>query len=503
MTERNPPGAYVQEIPGSVRPIAAVPTSRTVFIGRTARGQVGEPAVVRSMDEFRATFGGGPVGSAVDKSLALFFTNGGTEAVVIRLFKPDSTGVTGRAFIDTGPVVLEAASEGEWGRRLEARAVPSSKGLTRALGLRRGTFDLEVRDTPPGGSTVTEVHKSLVLADGPQRVDQVLARESRLVRCKTVTGKAAPTKEFVPAVGGSDGLPLDEASFTGASGGLRFLERANGFNLLYIPPYREGDVDPAVLAAAAERCRQLRAVLLVDPPRIWSEASEAAAGIEGIRRNMGKGARNAALFFPYLRRRAGLSMVDLPPGPAVAGIIARTDAREGVWKAPAGTEAEVRGAEGSAVDLSDSDIGRLGPLGVNCLRKVHGRGLVVWGSRTLEGHADGGSEWRYLSVVRLSLFIEESLRQGLEWTAWEPNGPALWALVRSAAEAFLIDLYHRGAFQGSTPREAFFVKCGRDTTTQAELDGGHLVLQAGIATLRPAEFVSVSVPLRTGGTSPR
>lgn len=240
-------------------------------------------------------------------------------------------------------------------------------------------------------------------------------------------------------------------------------------------------------------------MLLIDAPRSWSSSSDAEQGIGELRSALGGNAINAALYFPYLRRGSGASAEEVPPGAAVAGIIARTDAQRGVWKAPAGLEAQIRGVEGTTMALSDTDLGRLSSLAINVVRPTPGAGTVVWGARTLDGASTSGSEWRYVPVRRTALFIEESLRQGLQWTAFEPNDPALWSRVRSSVEAFLIDLFRRGAFQGAVPRDAFFVRCGAETSAPADIGGGTLDLEVGFAPLRPAEFIVLRVRLSAGG----
>lgn len=292
------------------------------------------------------------------------------------------------------------------------------------------------------------------------------------------------------------GSQLDASCFIAESGGIRTLDKTT-FNLLYIPPYQDGnDLDIGVLAAAAAYCRERNAMLIIDAPRGWRDVYSAERGIGNIRSALGCAARNAIMYFPYLRRRCGDALEEVPPGAAVAGVIVRTDAQRGVWKAPAGMEAQIRGVEGTVTPLDPTDLDRLNPVAINGLRSMPGSGTVIWGVRTLEGAEGMSSEWKYVPVRRLALFIEESLIQGLQWTVLEPNGEALWSRVRSAARAFLNDLYRRGAFQGASPEDTYFVKCDRETATQADMVSGTVNLVVGFAPLRPAEFVVVHVQLR-------
>ena len=303
--------------------------------------------------------------------------------------------------------------------------------------------------------------------------------------------------------------PVTAASITAGGAlrpgraGLYALEGVETFNLLSIPPYLEsGDVDPSVVADAAAYCEERRAILLVDPPSAWADAGDvvgthSATGLAAL----GTESANAALYFPRviqpdpLRNDAPGTFV---PSGAVAGVIARTDRRRGVWKAPAGLEAKLSAGTEPAVLLTDRENGELNPRGVNCLRTFPTRGTVVWGARTLQGDDRLGSEWKYLPVRRLALHIEESLDRGLRWAVFEPNDDRLWAGLRTSTATFLDGLFRRGAFQGARHREAFFVKCDRETTTQSDIDDGFVNVLVGFAPLRPAEFVILEIRLEAG-----
>jgi len=164
-----------------------------------------------------------------------------------------------------------------------------------------------------------------------------------------------------------------------------------------------------------------------------------------------------------------------------------------VWKAPAGLDATLRGVSALAVKLNDGDSGVLNPLGVNCLRAFPVNGRVVWGSRTLVGADQLASEWKYLPVRRTALFIKESLYRGTQWVVFEPNDEPLWAQIRMNVGAFMQNLFRQGAFQGSSPREAYFVKCDSETTTQNDIDNGIVNILVGFAPLKPAEFVVIKL----------
>jgi phage tail sheath protein FI len=181
------------------------------------------------------------------------------------------------------------------------------------------------------------------------------------------------------------------------------------------------------------------------------------------------------------------------PCGVVAGVFARTDAQRGVWKAPAGLDATLVNVPQLTVALTNEENGQLNPLGVNCLRVLTVAGRVLWGSRTLQGNDRLGSEWKYIPVRRTALFIEETLYRALQWVVFEPNDEPLWAQIRLNVGAFMNSLFRQGAFQGQSPREAYFVKCDKDTTTQNDIDRGIVNILVGFAPLKPAEFVVVKL----------
>jgi phage tail sheath protein FI len=210
---------------------------------------------------------------------------------------------------------------------------------------------------------------------------------------------------------------------------------------------------------------------------------------------------HAALYFPTLLQPNPLHggrLEEFAPCGAVAGVIARTDAQRGVWKAPAGLEATLSGVSKLSVVLGDADVGELNPLGINSLRTMPGRLRVVWGARTIEGHDQSASEWKYVPVRRTALFIEESLYRGTRWVVFEPNDEPLWAEIRLKVGAFLQNLFRQGAFQGTTPREAYFVKCDGETTTQTDINLGRVNIVVGFAPLKPAEFVVIKIQQMAG-----
>lgn len=211
--------------------------------------------------------------------------------------------------------------------------------------------------------------------------------------------------------------------------------------------------------------------------------------------------KNAALFFPRIMTANPLKEFQLEEyigGGAIAGIFARIDGQRGVWKSPAGQEATLRGVAKLTVPLTDDENGELNPLGINCLRTFPVFGRLVWGARTLEGADKLASEWKYIAVRRTAMFIEESLFRGLKWVVFEPNDEPLWAQIRLNVGAFMNNLFRQGAFQGTTPRQAYLVKCDKETTTQNDINNGIVNILVGFAPLKPAEFVFIKIQQLAG-----
>ena len=212
-------------------------------------------------------------------------------------------------------------------------------------------------------------------------------------------------------------------------------------------------------------------------------------------------ARNVTIYFPRLRLADPLNegrLGSFAPSGAIAGIVARTDAQRGVWKAPAGMEASFSGVQEFTYTLTDGENGQLNPLGLNCLRSFPVAGNLVWGARTLVGADLLASEWKYLPVRRTALFLEESLYRGTQWVVFEPNDEPLWAQIRLNIGAFMQNLFRQGAFQGRSPREAYIVKCDRETTTQNDINLGIVNILVGFAPLKPAEFVVIRIQQMAG-----
>ncbi|MPY61263.1 phage tail sheath subtilisin-like domain-containing protein [Streptomyces spongiae] len=315
--------------------------------------------------------------------------------------------------------------------------------------------------------------------------------------------EASVNPPVFPLEGGEDGEapgPRDLIGSEADKTGIQSLRGVPDVNLLALPEIAayENTEDMLTVVSAAQRlCQERRIFLLVDAPSTWVSVDTARAGLAAFDSVRGN---HAGLYFPHIQLTDPLTgrLRSFPPSGAVAGVVARTDSERGVWKAPAGTEAQLAGVHSLTVDLTDRETGLLNPLGVNCLRTFPLTGPLVWGARTLEGSDALDSEWKYVPVRRLALHVEESLQRGLQWVVFEPNDESLWQQIRLSASSYLHTLFRQGAFQGSTPREAYFVKCDHETTTDEDVENGVVNVLVGIAPVRPAEFVIVKIQQTSG-----
>jgi phage tail sheath protein FI len=287
-------------------------------------------------------------------------------------------------------------------------------------------------------------------------------------------------------VPGDDGSSPDMADYDAAY--TIIDSQVDLFNLLVLPPEHTSTATPLVnlWPAASAFCARRRAFLLMDPPDDWDSPQKASTGVDKLRIGLVKDF--SALYFPRIQVvENGLTRTVGAAG-AMAGVYARIDGSRGVWKAPAGTEADIRGVSGVDIRMSDLENGTINPVAVNGIR-LFPDGVVSWGARTMAGADAFASEYKYVPIRRLALFIEESLYRGLKWVVFEPNDEGLWAQIRLNAGAFMQDLFRKGAFQGTKPSEAFFVKCDAETTTQNDRNLGIVNIWIGFAPLKPAEFV--------------
>lgn len=497
------PGVYIEEVPSGLRAISGVATSITGFVGTALRGPVGQPIRVQGRSEYERRFGRLSRLHPMSYAVAHFFQNGGGDAIIVRV-SDAGTDASSEAAVDTLP--LEAAAPGLWGDELRARIDHATRPEVGTEEL----FNLAVRDGATG--TIERFLNVSVLEDHPRFIGQVLAQGSELVRLAAAGAPAArpgantgdaddftDDAAWTPFASGGAGDPPDAAA---VEAGLEALRPVDLFNLLVVPPVPTAvpgeweDLADTTVARALEVATAKRALYIQDPPADWTTVGAAVTGAATLTRSP-----NAALYWPRILApdpEAEGRLRPFAPSGVIAGLMARTDAARGVWKAPAGIEATLIGAPGLEVVLTDGQNGLLNPLGINCLRAFPNIGRVAWGSRTLAGADVLASEWKYVPVRRLALFLQESLYRGTQWVVFEPNDEPLWGQIRMVLGGFMQGLFRQGAFAGSSPRDAYFVKCDRETTTQADILNGIVNIRVGFAPLRPAEFVVIQLQQMAG-----
>lgn len=279
---------------------------------------------------------------------------------------------------------------------------------------------------------------------------------------------------------------------------LPALDSIEVVSVLCIPETDQlADADAAVVSAAAIACAaRRRAMYLLDPPNLSSVRNSVPAINAWLHVNGALRHPNVALYFPrpfVADPLSGFQPRPIPASGAISGLYARTDGKRGVWKAPAGMDAVLRGVQGLERKLTEAENRAVNSIGLNALRTFEGAGHVCWGARTLVGADTIASEWKFVPVRRLALMLEESIERGLQFAASQRNDEPLWAEIRRLVGAFLHVLFIQGAFQGRTPAEGYFVKCDRTTMTQDDIDNGRVNVLVGFAPLKPAEFVIIKI----------
>jgi hypothetical protein len=475
-----------------------VATSITAFLGRALKGPVNNPVTVNGFGDYQRIFGGLWVHSTVSYAVRDFFANGGGQALVVRLASSDAS----TSKITAGGLELAAAGPGAWsaGLSVTITAGTTDPDVAKRYGVQPSDlFNLTVTDTASGD---TETFPNLTVLPQGRNVQQVLEEDSALLAVAALPTTTPAPGTYAVGTAGTDGGPLADNDYVGGPlqaqhQGLWALDEADLFNLLCIPPPTLDDTDqtsPAVYSTALNYCVTRRAMLIVDPPPDLTTGNAIAQlGTLGL---TGTAARNAALYFPRLREpdpTLDNRLRTFVPCGLVAGIMARTDAARGVWKAPAGIDATLAGVSDLTVNLTNDENGELNPLGINCFRTFPVIGRVVWGARTLRGADELADEYKYVPVRRLALYLEESLYRGTQWVVFEPNDEPLWAEIRLNLGAFMQGLFRQGALQGTTPQAAYFVKCDAETTTPNDQNLGRVNILVGFAPLRPAEFVILQI----------
>lgn len=498
------PGVYIEEVDRGSKPIEGVGTAVAAFIGFAPKGPVNAPTFIANWTQYTQTFGGFMPGAYLAHAVYGYFNNGGGSCYVVRL----PAGDAGESSKSTLTLPARAAG-GPATLRLTAREEgPAGEGISAEVSdAGDDKFTLVIRRGP-----VEERFEGLTFGKGGQNVVEVVNKQSKLVLAEALKVEAA-LAERAPVAGTyalkaaeSQALTLRQVTpetYVGNAAqrsGLGGLEAIDDVTMVCAPDIiaayqagvltREG-VKAAQLALIAH-CELMKdRVAIIDPlPDLNAQQ------VKDWRMNeAGYDSKYAALYYPYIQvaNPAGGTMF-IPPSGHMAGIYARNDTERGVYKAPANEV--VRGAIGLANNITKSEQDMLNPIGVNCIRAFPGRGIRVWGARTLSSDPS----WRYINVRRLFNFVEKSIERGTQWVVFEPNNLDLWQRVRRTISSFLLRVWRDGALFGATPEEAFFVKCDAENNPPESRDAGMLVVEIGIAPVKPAEFVIFRISQFSGGS---
>jgi phage tail sheath protein FI len=509
------PGVYVEEVARGARPIEGVGTSVAAFIGLAPKGPLNEPTLVTNWSQYVASFGDFTDGYYLAHSVYGFLNNGGSTCYVVRVggtSPSDGTaadGATAKELPSGDPSHLGAFS---------VAAIASGRGpITVEVADAEGDgpadrFRLVVRD----GGEVAETFDVTARRGGRAYVvTQVRERSKFVTVTEPASGGAAtrPDNQTValapPAAPASPAVaaPADPgtAEYIGDSAdrtGFGGLEAIDEITMVAVPDlmaaYQRGAINDeaarAVQLALIAHCELMGdRVAIIDPPPGLN-----ARDIRTWRQNgAGYDSHYAALYYPWVKvfdPSTGRTKV-VPPSGHVAGIWARNDAERGVHKAPANEV--VRGAVDLELQITRGEQDVLNPIGVNCVRSFPGRGIRVWGARTLSSDP----AWRYLNVRRYFNYLEESVLIGTQWVVFEPNDAMLWARIRRNVSAFLTNEWRGGALFGSRVEESFYVKCDEETNPAESVDLGRVICEIGVAPVKPAEFVIFRLAQQAGGGS--
>ena len=509
------PGVYIEELPSAVHTITGVATSVAAFVGWADQGSITQATLVESWSDYQTEFGGLDSRTLLGYAVNQFFANGGSQAYIVRLVytgaktATETPAATAVSSFKIGGLLVWAANPGAWGNNIAVTVTLNPSDATR--------FSILVQMLSTTGGPAVTLENFVNLSFSPtdpqgNYVVTVVDSESNYITFidpsspGTVPGPptgspAAMSQTALKANSGNDGTVLApnnsnfENALTAANGGVNLLSNVF-FNLLCVP----GETTVSVVTALQGFCANPsnRAFYIVDPPSTatYSSLSGGPGAIVTA-----PNAANSALYFPWISAPdplAGNRPNLFPPCGFVAGIYAATDAARGVWKAPAGIDAGLTGINGLQYVLTDQQNGDLNTKAINCLRSFPVYGNIVWGARTLLGNDQVGSQWKYVPIRRFALFLESSLYQGTQWAVFEPNDETLWGQLRLNIGAFMQGLFLQGAFQGTTPQQAYFVKCDSENNPQSSIDMGIVNVTVGFAPLYPAEFVVIQIQQMAG-----
>ncbi len=510
------PGVYVEESEAGTRPVEGVGTAVAAFVGFAAQGPVNTPTLITNWTQFTQTFGDFVEDTYLAHSVYGYLANGGSACYVVRIGGNGAAGngSNGKAKAELpappqttiGPYRLTAIESGRStpdvtvevaDSKVEDPPADAVKLIVRATGKAPEEFDPVV---PKKSGSKTHNLMSVVNATSTTvRVEEITSSGTveKVEKGRQSLDRPAPA-DPVPSSLDADDYVGNAADRTGFSG----LEAVDEVTMVAVPDlmsaYQQGEIDlemvQTVQLAIIAHCEQMgdRVAILDAPPGLNAQQVK-----EWRVEQAGYDSKYAALYWPWVKvfDPAGGTNVFVPPSGLMAGIWGRNDDTRGVHKAPANEV--VRGAVALQTQITKAEHDLLNPVGINCLRSFPGRGIRVWGARTLSSDPS----WRYLNVRRLFNYLEESILVGTQWVVFEPNDRELWARIRRTINAFLVNEWRKGALFGSTPGEAFYVKCDDETNPAEAIDVGQVLCEIGVAPVKPAEFVIFRLSQFSGGTS--
>jgi phage tail sheath protein FI len=508
------PGVYIREISG-MKSIQAAGTSVVAFVGftktRPLDNQAGEPRLVTSWTQYVSEFGDFVDGFYTPLSVYGYFQNGGGICYVLSLLTADEaqsrsggrtvTAAPPRRLTVPGSTEavagsLEVQTRGDGAVAVQVEHVPDSDDL----------FKVTVRGSE--GEEGPWDRLSLGKGKGVRNAVEVLNAESKQVRLREIES-AATLAERRPRAGtyrleaALAPTPSQQSSLVSSKDlegdpngeprtGLAGLAAVEDVTIVCMPDLMSSSAEDiaAYQKALVTHCELMKdRVAILDAPRGLSPQKVK----EWSKQTLNVNSSYAALYYPWVKIRnplangSGEKNILVPPSGLIAGVYARVDGDRGVHKAPANEE--LFGVLDVERKITTSDQDTLNPEGINCIRNFPGRGIRIWGARTLAG---GESEWRYINVRRLFCMLEESIYEGTQWAVFEPNDMALWARLRRDIGAFLKRIWMQGALFGNTPEEAFYVKCDAENNPPETRENGELYIEVGVAPVKPAEFIIIS-----------
>ena len=510
MPEYLSPGVYVEEIEIGSKPIEGVSTSTAGFLGEAERGPT-TPRLVTSWLQFQRVFGSFfGANKYLPYAVQGFFDNGGKRCYIGRIVKAGVAPATMASLKLTvegaDAFTVDANGEGEWGNRI---ALKVSAGTMSGFKLKvfywkaapSALYDPDTDLTSQPRPQITELFDNLSVSESsPDHFDKRVNGISNLIELSVAGADSAAQPEGPAAVtsltGGGDGTgdlvqsdyERTDTDTPGNRKGLTGFAEVDEISIVYAP---NAQAVSGLVGAVISHCEKLKDRFAI------SDAAQGTANVATLNPRSSNDSKYAAFYYPWIQvidPETGLHRL-IPPGGHMAGIYARSDAERGVHKAPANQT--VRGATGLEFQITKREQDVLNPRGVNVIRSFPGRGIRIWGARTLSSD----TLWKYINVRRLFIYLEESIHEGTQWVVFEPNNEKLWARVIATVTAFLTRAWRDGALMGAKPEEAFFVKCDRTTMTQVDIDNLRLICIIGGAPVKPAEFVIFRIAQWPGGSS--